>query len=701
MTDIETIALYGPGNLKPEDLVAGFVAREKILAYFLNELRHQTMPGTSPRHHLIIGQRGMGKTTLLLRIAVAIGETQELTNKTVATTPPPHGGRLGGGQSNGSEAADLTRPHPNPPPLGEGVLAPDSSPLPLADYFVPLTFREEQYNVINLHVFWRNCIESLLDWLEQQGRNDDAKTLEQQLNEVENAYEQDRKAEAGGNAAGRVFRQACQRLQRRPVLFLDNLDLIIDALKKHDWGLRDSLQQSDGPLVIGAASAYPKILSDRKAAFFDFFRITTLERLETAEVRACLQRLAHRRGEAGTKVAAVLRRDPGRINALTEMTGGNPRTLALLYLLLESQAGEDAFADLERLLDRMTPLYKARTEEAAPQARAVLDAVALNWDPIIANQVARDSGLDVTAVNAQLTRLENDGYVEKVEVSGSGRSGYQIVERFFNIWYLMRHGNRRLKQRVQWLTGFLRGFYSPSDRETLARDVLLSGRHKGRADVMMALSESVDDPVYRKALSHAAGRDLLQQSDIRKRIECLVDLRDIDPEQADMVELERQALAVKREWPEGIDARKFWELLGGSLEMSAAEKRKIIEQLPGMGLDELTELTATLRKEIAELRESLSITKEELEAYCVAIRDGCIHHRYDLQGASAAALYENNTSIAAVGLLLSLKGDGNLYDVQDVCKRFADESGSSFCVCVLRFLGIRGRAAPYIGHSLL
>jgi len=645
MTDIETIVHYGPRNLKPEDLVAGFVARENTLAYFLNELRHQTTPGASPRHHLIIGQRGMGKTTLLLRIAVAI-----------------------------SEATDLTRPHPNPPPVGEGILTPDSSPLPLADYFVPLTFREEQYNVINLHVFWRNCIESLLDWLEQQGRDDEAKTLERQLNEVENAYEQDRKAEAGGNAAGRVFRQACQRLQRRPVLFLDNLDLIIDALKKHDWGLRDHLQQSDGPLVIGAASAYPKSLSDRKAAFFDFFRITTLERLETAEVRACLQRLAHRRGAAGTKVAAVLRRDPGRIAALTEMTGGNPRTLTLLYMLLESQAGEDAFADLEKLLDRMTPLYKARTEEAAPQARAVLDAVALNWDPITANQVARDSGLEVTAVNAQLARLENDGYVEKVEVSGSGRSGYQIVERFFNIWYLMRHGNRRLKKRVQWLTGFLRGFYSPSDRTSLARDMLRSGKHKGRADVMMALSESVDDPIYRKALSHAAGRDLLQQSDIRKRIECLVDLRDIDPEQADMVELERQALAVKGEWPEGMDARKFWELLGGSLEMSAAEKRKIIEQLPGMGLDELVELTATLCKEIAELCESLSITEEELEAYRAAIRDGCIRHRYDLLGASAAALHENNTSIAAVGCLLALKGYGDLDAVREVCKRFADET---------------------------
>ena len=32
MTEIDTIALYGPGNLKPADLVAGFVARERTLA---------------------------------------------------------------------------------------------------------------------------------------------------------------------------------------------------------------------------------------------------------------------------------------------------------------------------------------------------------------------------------------------------------------------------------------------------------------------------------------------------------------------------------------------------------------------------------------------------------------------------------------------------------------------------------------------
>ena len=618
MTEIDTIALYGPGQLKPEDLVAGFVARESTLHYFLAELGHQTTPNASPRHHLIIGQRGMGKTTLLHRIAIAIGD----------------------------DAA-------------------------LAACFVPLTFREEQYNVINLHVFWCNCIDALLDWLEQHEQVEAAKKLEAELIQVETRYEQNRKDEADGNSAKQLFQSACAKLQRRPVLLLDNLDLILEALKKHDWGLRDYLQQSGNALVISAAAAYPKSLSDKNTAFFDFFRITTLQRLELPEIRACLYQLARRRGEPGQRVAELLNRSPGRIAALTEMTGGNPRTLAILYLLLESQAGEDAFADLEKLLDRMTPLYKARAEEAPPQARAVLDAVALAWDPITATEAAKESGLEIQTVNSQLSRLEKDGFIEKVEVTGSGRHGYQMVERFFNIWYLMRHGSRRLRQRVHWLTAFLRGFYSGGDRESIARDMLRNGNHQGRADMMMALSDCVDDPIVRKALSHAAGRDLLRCSSIRESIANLVDLRDIDPEQADMAELERSILAIKRK---GFNAPEFWDLLGGSLEMNSAEKRRIVNSLSAMADDQLTELFTTLQKEVSELCAELNVTAQQLAAYRATVRDGSIRHCYDLQGASAAALHKNNFAIAAIGCLLALKKGGDLDEVRSTQERFAEET---------------------------
>ncbi len=49
----------------------------------------------------------------------------------VELTPSPHGGRPGWGRSKGGEPTDFTRPHPNPPPWGEGTGSLNSTALPM------------------------------------------------------------------------------------------------------------------------------------------------------------------------------------------------------------------------------------------------------------------------------------------------------------------------------------------------------------------------------------------------------------------------------------------------------------------------------------------------------------------------------------------------------------------------------------------
>jgi hypothetical protein len=80
------------------------------------------------------------------------------------------------------------------------------------------------------------------------------------------------------------------------------------------------------------------------------------------------------------------------------------------------------------------------------------------------------TGLDTPAVSSQLTRLEKSGYVEAVALSsrGKGRSGYQVSERFFNIWYLMRNGSRRVGQRIGFLIQFMQASLNPDERQALA-----------------------------------------------------------------------------------------------------------------------------------------------------------------------------------------------------------------------------------------
>jgi tetratricopeptide (TPR) repeat protein/DNA-binding transcriptional ArsR family regulator len=268
-------------------------------------------------------------------------------------------------------------------------------------------------------------------------------------------------------------------------------------------------------MLIAAASRYPESTHDQTSAFYDFFRIQTLNPLSDNEVMRCLRIRAEHRGQQGKTVLDLIDNNPGRVTALNTLAGGNPRTLGVLYSVLESHASSDVLAQLKAMLDTFTGWYQARTEELPIQSRAVFDALALNWDPMTAAKLGEATGLDTAAVSSQLSRLEKSGYVETVPLSKKkkGRSGFQVSERFYNIWYLMRNGPRRTLQSVRFLTVFLQSCFSPRERQTIARTALQNGRvDPGDA---LALADSMGRSQLReRLLDHASYRsELLGQTD--------------------------------------------------------------------------------------------------------------------------------------------------------------------------------------------
>ena len=441
---------FNPGQLDEPNFLASFIARQNTLDYFLAELRN-TMAGQAARHHLIIAPRGYGKTSLLRRIQIALRTEAEFKPR-----------------------------------------------------FIALAFREEQHNVISLDVFWRNCIQSLLEAREDEHADSSEIDALDALWRQHAPRGELKREDQDGAPAWTAFDSACQRIGRRPVLLVDNLDALLAGLEYHQWGLRTALQQSNGPVLIAAASRYPEQLSDNASPFFDFFRITTLPRLSDHEVMACLRTLAIKRGPRGEPVLRLLETDVGRISALNTMAGGNPRTLGVLYTVLEAHMSDDVLAQLSAMLDTFTGWYQARTEELPMQSRAVFDALALNWDPMTAAALAAVSGLETTTVSSHLSRLEKAGYVETVALSSTrkGRNGYQVAERFFNIWYMMRNGPRRTRQAIRWLTVFLSSCFSRHELQTMAKDKLRAGA--GRIESTLALAESLRYGRLRSELLDAA-----------------------------------------------------------------------------------------------------------------------------------------------------------------------------------------------------
>ena len=73
MGKLLNLAVYNPAILDDANFLAGFVARQDLAASLLARLGEITPRGQA-RHHLILGQRGMGKTSLLRRLALGVRE---------------------------------------------------------------------------------------------------------------------------------------------------------------------------------------------------------------------------------------------------------------------------------------------------------------------------------------------------------------------------------------------------------------------------------------------------------------------------------------------------------------------------------------------------------------------------------------------------------------------------------------------------
>jgi len=444
------ITHFNPGSQRESDFLASFIARQDVLQFFLTQLRN-TNDRQSAKHHLIVAPRGYGKTALLRRISIALRDEDEFKKR-----------------------------------------------------YIALVFREEQHNVISLDVFWRNCLQALLE------AREDEKASSTEIVELEQLWKKYsprnslKRERQDGEPAWAAFAEHCHKLGRRPVLLMDNLDALLAGLDQHQWGLRTVLQKSDGPILIAAASRYPESLSDTKAAFFDFFRVTNLPRLSDQEVMTCLRELAKKREDRGVSVLQMLDTDPGRISALNTMAGGNPRTLGVLYMVLEAHMSDDVLAQLSAMLDTFTGWYQARAEELPLQSRAVFDALALNWDPMMAASIGEITGLDTPTVSSHLSRLEKSGYVEAVPLSKTkkARNGYQVSERFFNIWYLMRNGPRRTRQSIYFLTKFLSACFSNRELRVMAKDKLNSD--VSRIESTLALAASIGDTRLRMRLLNTA-----------------------------------------------------------------------------------------------------------------------------------------------------------------------------------------------------
>jgi tetratricopeptide (TPR) repeat protein len=385
--------LYNPAEQSKEWLIEHFVVRTKVFNRIFDDIKTSAMQHPE-QHYLIQGQRGMGKTTLLLRLKYEIENTEELK-----------------------------------------------------DWLMPVFFNEDSYDLTSLSNLWEKLLKYFDEHLEDGGGYYDA---------------------TDKFVGSKDYEQLCFNLvtdilhkhKRKIVLLFDNFgELFLDNLKeKEEHRLREILMTSPDIRIIAGSAVVLENTHDYKAPFFDFFKIINLEGLNKEETYDLIKKLQEKNNDPIDVEA-----HKARIDTLTILTGGVIRTIVMLYEILLTDNDGSAIKDLDKILDRVTPLYKHRMEGLKPQQRRIMDVVAKNWDAISAKDIARnirDDGQPVPSkvISAQLQELEKNNFVEKIPTSTKNNL-YIVKERFFNIWYLMRHGDKNSQCRVKWLTRFLETWY--------------------------------------------------------------------------------------------------------------------------------------------------------------------------------------------------------------------------------------------------
>ena len=226
---------YNPGFLTDDELVASFCVRTTEFEMLVENLRECT--GASNPHQIVVGPRGSGKTSLLLRVA-----------------------------------AEARR---------------DAA---LAARCFPVVFPEESYEVSSAGEFWLECLTHLA--AQAAPYREDEPDLDRTVGELR-AVRDDRVL--GDRCLGALLDFADRR-GRRLLLLVENLNMLFRDMADRDagWRLRKVLQTEPRIILFASATSRFAEIDSPDRALYDLFRVRTLRPLGTDQCAELWEAVAGR-----------------------------------------------------------------------------------------------------------------------------------------------------------------------------------------------------------------------------------------------------------------------------------------------------------------------------------------------------------------------------------------------------------------------
>lgn len=292
----------------------------------------------------------------------------------------------------------------------------------LAERIIPVKLAEEEYSIFRASDFFLRVLEEMGIGI--------ADVI---------ALEEDRLVR---DVAVDMLKEIASTEGKQITIFVENLHEHFNQMDKHEIrALRAIFQQTNAFSVVASASSVFPGVSDHDEPFYNFFRIFHLQELKCAEVKELMKRVAQVSGN--TAFIENFQDYEPTIEALFHLIGGNPRLAILLYGTISKGGIDDAGKIFFEMMDEQTPYYQEVFQRLTGQRRLIFDTVLSAETPLTPKEIAERSRLDPATVNAQLRRLERDGYV--ISHPMGRRTSYEARERLLGLWRAMRRSPGRVR----------------------------------------------------------------------------------------------------------------------------------------------------------------------------------------------------------------------------------------------------------------
>ena len=354
---------YNPGFLSDAELVASYCVRTTEFELLVEVLRECI--GHSHPHQLVIGPRGSGKTSLLLRVAAEVRRDAVLESRCF-----------------------------------------------------PVVFSEESYEVATAGEFWLECLTNLAI---QAPRREDASDLHRTVDELRAIRDDQALAD---RCLGALLDFA-DRKDKRLVLIVESLNMLLGDMADPDmgWRLRKILQTEPRIIVFASATSRFDEIAHPDRALYDLFQIRTLRPLDTKQCAVLWETVSGRRSARKTvrSLEILTGGSPRLISIVARFSAGlSFRDLMThLYDLIDDHTEyfkshlESLPAQERRVYLALATLWKpATTREIADHARLETSTCSAQLARLVERGVVRVAGGSARRKQYYLTeRLYNIYYL--------------------------------------------------------------------------------------------------------------------------------------------------------------------------------------------------------------------------------------------------------------------------------------------------